>query len=66
MDWSARWRRDFAVPSGIPSAIGDLRQGQVEVVMKDDERPRLRLEAAEAAFELVAVVDRRRHVADRG
>jgi len=34
---------------------GDLRQGQVEIVVKDDESPRLRLEAAEAAFELVAV-----------
>lgn len=34
---------------------GDLRQRQVEVVVKDDEGPRLRLKAAEAAFELVAV-----------
>ena len=34
---------------------GDLRQRQVEIVVKDDEGPRLRLEATEAAFELVAV-----------
>ena len=34
---------------------GDLRQRQVEIVVKDDESPRLRLQAAEAAFELVAV-----------
>jgi hypothetical protein len=34
---------------------GDLRQGQVEIVVKDDESPRLRLEAAEATLELVAV-----------
>ena len=33
----------------------DLRQGQVEIVVKDDEGPRLRLEAAEAAVDLVAV-----------
>ena len=59
-----RWRRDFAVPSGIPSVDGDLRQRQVEVVMQDDERPLLGLEAAEAAFELVAVGDRRRRVGD--
>ena len=38
---------------------GDLRQRQVEVVMQDDERPRLRLEPAEAALELVAVGHRR-------
>ena len=44
---------------------GDFRQWQVEIVMKDDEGPRLRLETAEAAVELVAVVDRGRHVADQ-
>ena len=58
IDPRARCRRDFAVPSGIPSVAGDLRQWQVEVVMKDDDGPLLRLEPAEAAFELVAVGDR--------
>ena len=55
MDWSARWRRDFAVPERDPERDGDFRQRQVEIVMKDDEGPRLRLETAEAAVELVAV-----------
>jgi hypothetical protein len=31
-----------------PERNGDLRQGQVEVVMQDDEGSRFRLEAAEA------------------
>jgi hypothetical protein len=47
----ARFRR----PERDSERDGDLRQGQVEIVVKDDESPRLRLEAAEAAFELVAV-----------
>jgi hypothetical protein len=34
---------------------GDLWQRQVEIVVKDDDGPRLRLEPAEAAFELVTV-----------
>ncbi len=56
---SPRYRRDFTVPNGIPQRGGDLRQWQVEIVMQDDDRPLLRLEAAEATFELVAVGDRR-------
>ena len=47
----ARLRR----PERDPKCDGDLRQWQVEIVVKNDERPRLRLEAAEATFELVAV-----------
>jgi hypothetical protein len=49
-----------------PEDRGDLRQGQVEVVMKDDEGPLERLETQESAFELIAVGDRRRVVGDRG
>ena len=49
-----------------PQRRGDLRQRQVEVVMQDDDRPLLGLEPAEAAFELVAVGDRRRGVGDGG
>ena len=58
----ARFRR----PERDPEHDGDFRQRQVEVVMKDDERPRLRLEAAEAAFELVAVRRGRRDVGRGG
>ena len=47
----ARFRR----PERDSERDGDLRQGQVEIVVKDDERPRLRVETAEAALELVAV-----------
>ena len=48
----ARFRRS----QRDPERDGDFRQWQVEIVVKDDQCPRLRLEAAEAAFELVAVV----------
>jgi hypothetical protein len=48
-----------------PERDGDLRQWQVEIVVKDDQGPRLRLEAAEAAFELVAVVGDGHAVVDR-
>ena len=51
----ARFRRS----ERDPERDGDLRQWQVEIVMKDDQSPRLRLQAAEAAFELVAVDHRR-------
>jgi hypothetical protein len=47
----ARFRR----PERDPQRDGDLRQWQVEIVMKDDEGTRLRLEAAKAASELIAV-----------
>ena len=47
----ARFRRS----ERDPERDGDLRQRQVEIVVKDDEGPRLRLEPAEAAFELVAI-----------
>ena len=46
MTWSARCRRDFAVPSGIPSVVATSGKRQVEIVMQDDERPRIRLEPA--------------------
>ncbi len=47
-----------------PERDGNLGQWQVEVVVKDDEGPRLRFETAEAAFELVAVGGRGRAVID--
>ena len=46
----------FRRPERDSERESDLRQRQVEIVVKHDEGPRLRLEAAEAAFELVAVV----------
>ncbi len=58
----ARFRRS----ERDPEHVGDFGQWKVEVVMKDDQGTSLRLETAEAAFELVAVADRRRHVADAG
>ncbi len=45
----------FRRPERDSERESDLRQRQVEIVVKHDEGPRLRLEAAEAAFELVAV-----------
>ena len=48
-----------------PERDGNLRQWQVEIVVKDDQGPRLRLEAAEAALELVAVVADGHTVVDR-
>jgi succinyl-CoA synthetase beta subunit len=47
---------------GDPERVRNLRQRQVEIVVQDDERPRLRLQAVEAAFELVAVGHGRRGV----
>ena len=57
----ARFRRS----ERDPERDGDLRQWQVEIVIKDDQRPRIRLETAEAAFELVAVVGDGYAVVDR-
>ncbi len=57
----ARFRR----PERDAKRDGDLRQWQVEIVVKDDQGPRLRLETAEAALELVAVVRDGHAVVDR-
>ena len=43
---------------------GDIWNGQVEVVVEDDDRAHLRIEPDEAAFELVAIGDRRLMVGD--
>ena len=58
----ARLRR----PERDPERCGDLRQGQVEIVVHHDERSRIRLETQEAALELVAIRDRRLGADDGG
>ena len=45
-----------------PEDLGDLRQRQVEVVMKDDKRSLLRIEASKASIELIAVGNGRQAV----
>ena len=57
-------------PSTLTPGAEELRlgqkfgQGQVEVVMQDDDRSLLRSEPAEATLELVAIGERRRRVGD--
>src|SRR5687767_532882 len=45
---------------------GDLRQGEVEVVLEHEDSPLLRGQAAEAALQLVAVGDAELRVAAAG
>ena len=52
-------------PQRDPQGRRDRRQWEVEVVMKDDHGSHLRLQPEEAAFELVAVGDRRFEAVDR-
>jgi hypothetical protein len=49
-------------PERDPEDSGDLRQRQVEIVMEDDERSLLRIEASEASIKLIAVANGRQVV----
>ena len=57
---SDRWRRDLAVPSGMPRVARHLGQRHPQEVVQDDDRAPLGIEVAERVVEQLAVGDRGR------
>ena len=60
---SARWSRDFAVPSGMPRESATSRARHPQVVVHDDERARSGSSRRSARVEEVAIGDQRGSVA---